>query len=254
MTSKNSARWRQMMSKAGHGAAGLIVLAVVVSGSAQALTVILPPDINHTDLHKAADKCDVAKGRAALKALSAATRNEKINRFDRDGYTPLAYAARSGCIDMVKILIGKGATVDAMDEHSRWTPLLQAADQRHAEVVRYLLAHGANVNAKAGFGQTPLTVAMVGTVFRYGPEGNRDATVQALLSSGADVNLAGKFAWTPLMTAVFQGDTNLVQLLIRKGADLAARDKNGKTALDYAVERNEQEIADILKHNQATTH
>lgn len=229
-------------------------LLFIVSVSAQALSVVLPPDINYTDLHKAADECDLEKGQAAVNALSTATGDEEINRFDREGYTPLAYAARSGCIEIVKRLIEKRAAVDAMDDYTRRTPLLRAADQRHAEVVRYLLAHGASVNAKARFGQTPLTAAILGTVFSYGPKGNRDETIQALLLSGADVNLQGKFSWTPLMTAVLRGDADLVRLLISKGADLSANDEEGKTALDYAEERDEREIGRILKSSRATTH
>lgn len=233
---------------------GLFLLVFIVSVPARALSVVLPPDINYTDLHKAADECDLVKGRAALDVLSTATKNEEINRLDRESYTPLAYAARGGCIEIVKLLIDKGAIADAMDDHTRWTPLLQAADQRHAEVVRYLLAHGANINVKAGFGQTPLTAAILGSVFSYGPKGDRDETVQALLVGGADVNLQGQFSWTPLMTAVLQGDADLAQLLIGKGADLAAKDTKGKTALDYAEERDERGIGDILKSRRETTH
>lgn len=232
---------------------GLFLLFFIVSVSAQALSVVPPPDINYTDLHKAADECDLEKGRAAVDALSTATKDEEINRLDREGYTPLAYAARGGCIELVKLLIDKGAAADAMDDHTRWTPLLQATDQRHAEVARYLLAHGANVNVKAGFGQTPLTAAILGSVFSYGPKGDRDQTIQALLVSGADVNLQGQFSWTPLMTAVLRGDADLARLLINKGADLAAKDEVGKTALDYAEERGERELRDILKNSRTTT-
>lgn len=234
---------------------GLFVfLCFLVSAPAQALSVVLPPDFNYTDLHKAADECDLKKGGAAIDALSTAANSEEINRLDREGYTPLAYAARSGCIELVRLLIEKGAAVDATGDYARWTPLLRAANQRHAEVVRHLLAHGANVNAKAGFGQTPLIAAIRGSVFGNGSKGNRDETIRALIWSGADVNLQGQFSWTPLMMAVFQGDTDLVRLLISKGADLSAKDEKDKTALDYAEERGEQEIVNILATGRTATH
>lgn len=223
-----------------------------VSVSAQAVSVIPPPDIHYTDLHKAANQCDFEQGRVAIAALTTATKTAQINQLDREGYTPLTYAARRGCFAMVKLLLEKAALVDAMEDHTRWTPLLQASEQRHADVVRYLLAQGANVNNKAGFGQTPLTAAILGSVFNYGPHGNRDETLQALLLHGADVNLQGEFGWTPLMTAVLRGDANLVQQLISKGAALAAKDHKGKTALDYAEERDEREISAILKNSGST--
>ena len=101
-------------------------------------------------------------------------------------------------------------------------------------------------------GQTPLTAAILGSVFKDVPEGNHDETVQALLSAGADIDLPGQFGWNPLMTAVLRGDVGLVQLLVDKGASLPARDKAGRTALDYAEERGEREIKDILKNSRAT--
>lgn len=232
-----------------------LFLFFIVSVSAQAYKPIPIPDWDHTDLHRSADVCNLKKARATIDALSASTKNKEINLIDREGYTPLAYAAQNGCMKLVKLLVESGAVVDMAQEYSRWTPLLRAAQNRHANVVRYLLAHGAEVNIRAAIGQTALTEAILGSFFIvYGPEGDRDKTLQALLESGADVNLPGKFGRTPLMAAVFSGDANLVRLLISKGAALSAKDEDGKTALDYAVGRDEREIADILKSSQATPH
>lgn len=225
---------------------GLFLPLFIVAVSARALSVEPPPDIHHTALHKAADRCDPESGRGFVDALSTDTRTAEINRLDREGHTPLACAARNGCLALARILLEQGAAVDATDDDTRWTPLLQAADQRHADMVRYLLTRGASVNVRAGFGQTPLTAAILGAVFTFGPEGDRDDTVHALLDGGADVDLPGESGWTQLMAAVFQGDANLVQLLIRKGADLAIRDSRGKSALDYADEREEHDIRNIL--------
>jgi len=139
--------------------------------------------------------------------------------------------------------------VDAAEKFLRWTPLLRAAQNRRADTVRYLLEHRANVNAKAGYGQTPLTEAISGSVFFHNvSKEDRDETIRALLAAGADVNLPCQNGRTPLITAVFQGAVDLVRLLIGKGADLSAKDEEGKTALDYAEERDERKIKDILKN------
>jgi hypothetical protein len=153
---------------------------------ARANSVVLPPDINHSALHQAAEKCEASKAREALKALAPAQRQKAINLLDREGYAPLGYAARAGCLEVVKLLVEAGATIDISDGRGGWTPLLQAADQRHADVVRYLLDHGANPNTKTRIGKTPLSVALVGSAFSYGPKGNRDATLKALLEKNAD--------------------------------------------------------------------
>lgn len=164
-------------------AAVILFSAVVFAG---ANSVVLPPDPNYTELHRAAENCDAGKTREALDALPAPQTQEAINLLDREGYTPLAYAARTGCLEVVKLLLQKGASVDAAEAHSGWTPLLWAANQRHADVVRYLLDRGADPNRKTQIGKTPLSVALAGPVFSYGPEGDREATVKALLEKSAD--------------------------------------------------------------------
>jgi ankyrin repeat protein len=151
----------------------------------QAYSPIPIPDINYTELHEAADQCDPEKAKAALSEMPAGEKTAAINRIDREGYTPLAYAAQQGCLEIVKLLVESGAAVDASEEYSHWTPLLRASQNRHADVVRYLLASGADVNVRASLGQTPWTEAVRGPFFNRGPEGDRDATLQALREGGA---------------------------------------------------------------------
>jgi len=237
------------------------VFVCVSSGSSQAYTPMPIPDMNYTDLHRAAEHCDLEKEQAALAALTAENRKTEINRLDRDGYTPLAYAAQNGCMEIVQLLVENGAAVDRAEEllsgwpspqhkgeehFGGWTPLLHAAEERRAAIVQYLLMHGAEVNIKAGLGQTPLMEAIDGALFQHGSEGDRNETLRVLLKHGADINLQGERGWTPLMRAVFQGDASLVQWLIEKGADRSIADHDGKTALNYAEERGENGIIQLL--------
>ena len=67
---------------------------------------------------------------------------------DRDGETPLAYAARFGSHRICSLLIEKGANVDTRDEDGT-TPLMLAAREGHVDVVRLLLDHGATGAATA---------------------------------------------------------------------------------------------------------
>lgn len=147
------------------------------------------PDLNHTSLHEAADRCESGEARAALDAIPAAEKTEKINLLDREGFTPLAYAAQNGCMAVATLLVDAGADVSAAEDHTRWTPLHRAAQGGHADMVRYLAAHGADVNARTGNHRTPWTEAIRGTVFSHGPEGDRNATLAALLEKGAEPQL-----------------------------------------------------------------
>jgi len=71
-------------------------------------------------------------------------------------------------------------------------------------------------------------------------------TVKTLLKSGADVNVKNKDGRTALMEAAFSGHTEIVKLLIAKGADMNAKNKDGGTALIYAAWQGHIEIAKLL--------
>lgn len=164
----------------------VLLLLILLAVSAHALTVALPPDIDHTALHKAAEACSEGDARAALEALPAAERAAGLDRIDRDGYAPLAYAAGRGCMPVAKLYVEAGANVNASDPRWGWTPLHHAAQARQAHAVRYLLSKGADVNAATAQGKTPWTEAVHGSVFNRS-EGDKLQTLQALLESGADV-------------------------------------------------------------------
>ncbi len=57
------------------------------------------------------------------------------------------------------------------------------------------------------------------------------ALVRLLLDKGSEVNAKDKDGKTPLMAAVGQGNLQVVPLLLDKGADVNARDKDAQTAL-----------------------
>ena len=88
-----------------------------------------------------------------------------VNASDKEGWTPLLLAAERGHPSVARILLDRGANVNAKCDCSGWldggwTALMIAIIQRHDEVVRLLLDKGAEVNAKNGnTGETALMVA-----------------------------------------------------------------------------------------------
>jgi len=67
-----------------------------------------------------------------------------VNAKDRDGYTPLSWAAGYGRLDVVKVLIEKGADVND-NGRDGWTPLMSAVKKGHSQVAELLIEKGASV-------------------------------------------------------------------------------------------------------------
>jgi len=82
-----------------------------------------------------------------------------VNTKDKEGWSPLRYAAQYGYNEIVELLISSGADVNTIDEEGE-TPLHKAAMMNHWEIIKLLIANGADVNAivKSGIfkGNTPL--------------------------------------------------------------------------------------------------
>jgi ankyrin repeat protein len=73
--------------------------------------------------------------------------------------------------------------------------------------------------------------------------------LELLISRSADVNIPDdEEEWTPLMVATMHSQLLAVQLLVRNGADMLARDISGRTALDLAEQYRFIAIADFLEH------
>jgi len=69
-----------------------------------------------------------------------------VNAVDSTGDTSLIWAARSGHLDIVKMLLEFEATIDATN-YQGYTPLLWAAENKHLDSAQYLVEKGANVHA-----------------------------------------------------------------------------------------------------------
>lgn len=71
-----------------------------------------------------------------------------------------------------------------------------------------------------------------------------------LLEKKADPDLADPNGATPLMFAVQFQNERLAELLLKFGADKTLADKNGKTAFEYAVFTKNPKIIELLKNQQ----
>jgi uncharacterized protein len=65
-------------------------------------------------------------------------------------------AGKTGNVEIVKVLIEHGASIDKSMTNKGRTPPFFAAQQGHSEIVKALLAHGASNDKSIVDGRTPL--------------------------------------------------------------------------------------------------
>src|SRR5271168_3769280 len=109
---------------------------------------------------------------------------ENPNSIDRQGRTPLFYAAMDGNAGLAERLIRVGADVNAQDNNHE-TPLHFAVRGHHPELAALLIAGGAAVDVADMYGNTPLWRAV------FESRGRGDA-IRLLVSHGADKGLKNK--------------------------------------------------------------
>lgn len=73
------------------------------------------------------------------------------------------------------------------------------------------------------------------------------ALIKIILEKDVDVNRVDLLlGWTALHLAAIHNDTKVVKLLIKKGADMRKKDRQLKTALDYANDLDCVQVAKYL--------
>jgi ankyrin repeat protein len=80
--------------------------------------------------------------RALLTSKQVQANHWGINKQDKNGDTPLHFAASLGRKTMVKELLEKGANVNIQNNNQR-SPLFKAVEANHEEIVEILLVHKA---------------------------------------------------------------------------------------------------------------
>jgi len=150
------------------------------------------------------------------------------------GRTPLHYATSSASpkgemVAFFLITFGAELTCDRL----KMSPLHYAAGSGQLHVVK-LLVPRLGANSKGAAGATPLHFAVRS---RHGLDKNRVAMVKFLLSEGADVNARDDNGKTPLHYAAecpMDDEGEIISLLLKSGADPKSKDKKGYYPADLA--------------------
>ncbi|KAM9329753.1 ankyrin repeat domain-containing protein 17 [Gastrophryne carolinensis] len=135
-------------------------------------------------------------------------RKANVEHRAKTGLTPLMEAASGGYAEVGRVLLDKGADVNAPPvPSSRDTALTIAADKGHYKFCELLISRGAHIDVRNKKGNTPLWLASNG--------GHLDV-VQLLVQAGADVDAADNRKITPLMAAFRKGHVKVVRYLVKE--------------------------------------
>jgi ankyrin len=164
---------------------------------------------------------------------------------------------RDAAFQLIQMLLERGANVNARTKevppirrfvtplgYLSWvdftgqTPFLRAALAGDIEVMRLLLSKGADPNISTEAGTTALMAAagvnwMTGQTYTESNAASMEA-VKLCMEKGGDVNASNSMGVTAVIGAANRGSDDILEFLVKHGARLDVKDKEGRTPLVWA--------------------
>jgi len=206
-------------------------------------------EVERTPLHATASNGKLEVARVLLEY------GANVNHPDSGGRSALHIASRCSSDDFVRLLLDHGADPSALDG-SNETALHHASFDGGPGVVRLLLDHGLDVNARSKSGWNPFhdgpdDIESEGwTPLHYAARGRSVEVVQLLLNHGADVNARDNCNWTALHLAACHGFFDVVNTLLRRGANPHSRTIKGNTPFEVTKNVKHRSWVSHLHHSQ----
>jgi ankyrin repeat protein len=173
-----------------------------------------------------------------------------IERTAYDGGTPLVIAIYEHHMNIVALLLERGA--DVKHQVIDASPIFHAVSQKEyaPRIIQLLLDHGADLEDEIW--PTRHETACCQNALHWAAEYDAIDAVDFLISKGLDINGTGLEGKTPLIYAAEKGHLAIVKLLLAKGAEIHERSRNGESALMWASSKGQHEVVDYLLNEGAS--
>jgi ankyrin repeat protein len=178
-----------------------------------------------------------------------------INYQNKEGCTALSYAILKNRTEISEELIKAKANINIQDKTGT-TILMKACRVGDIKLVKKLIEIGVNVNIQNQEGKTALILTIL-NIKNYDnlilimnkilnvetPLKNYLEIVQILIKAGADLDIQDNSGKTALMYSCIEGITEIALELIKAGANLDLQDNFGRTALMHSCMKKHIRIA-----------
>lgn len=178
--------------------------------------------------------------------------------------TALSLAIKSERLDMAKLLLRHGANINGKYGYNDCNIIMYLYPKFSENGLKFMLDNGVNINSTDNFEDDILKVAstkgdknLVSFLLNCGAKGVDNAlvaavcnghedVVDALLKSGANIDTLGETGYSALHVAIEGGFNHLAIKLIEKGASVNVKNVWGCTPLDTAKSYKNKELVDFL--------
>jgi ankyrin repeat protein len=166
-----------------------------------------------------------------------------VNATSFSGRNALNYAIQNANPEMVKLLLSKGAAL-ILDGTER-DILYSGVVGKNLEVLRIILPYEKNLNRTylKNSDQKEARNLLKTTLLIQAVESGSLENVKLLMQMGADINQPNDRGETPILTALREGEFEIAAYLSDHGAKLDARDAMGNTVLSYALNHRRSALA-----------